>query len=385
MNRWHEKTGIPTGRLLHWAGIARSTWHSWQHTYGKVREATGWVPRDFWLEPWEREAIVAFALQHPLDGYRRICYMMLDQGLVAVSPSSTYRVMKTAGLLQKWNRKKSKKGSGFTQPLHPHKHWHIDISYINICSTFYYLCSVLDGYSRYIVHWEIRESMKETDVEIILQRAQEQFPEAHPRIISDNGPQFISRDFKEFIRECEMTHVRTSPYYPQSNGKMERWYRSLKEDCIRTGTPLSLDDARRVVDLFVDEYNNRRLHSAIGYITPADKLAGRAEYIFKERERKLHEARQQRRRKRRATEEALTSILQNGILTLPGKTEAGSVGEQPARDSRLRFRHTPAVGEEATNPTAGIRGVDSSHASENPDSPKADQSFVSGRQMSNFR
>ena len=99
---------------------------------------------------------------------------------------------------------------------------------------------MLDGASRYLVAWAIRESMTEADVEVILQRAKERFPEARPRIISDNGPQFIAKDFKEFIRISGMTHVRTSPYYPQSNGKMERWNQSIKSECIRPGVPLSL-------------------------------------------------------------------------------------------------------------------------------------------------
>ena len=90
----------------------------------------------------------------------------------------------------------SKKGTGFVQPLNPHEHWHIDVSYINIQGTFYYLCAILDGYRRYIVHWEIRESMKESEIEIIMERAKERFPGERPRIISDNGPQFISNGFK---------------------------------------------------------------------------------------------------------------------------------------------------------------------------------------------
>jgi putative transposase len=137
--------------------------------------------------------------------------------------------------------KPSRKGTGFEQPLQPHQHWHIDVSYINICATFYYLCSVLGGYSRGIVHWDLRESMKKADIEVILERAKEKHPEAKPRIISDNGPQFIARDFKEFTRISGMTHVRTSPYYPQSNGKLERWHKSLKRECIREKTPLSLE------------------------------------------------------------------------------------------------------------------------------------------------
>jgi len=226
--------------------------------------------------------------------------MMLDQDVVAVSPSSVYRVLKDANLIHSHNSKPSKKGTGFQQPLRPHEHWHVDVSYINVRGTFFYLCSLLDGYSRSITHWEIRPSMTEPDVETIIQRARERYPEARPRIISDNGPQFIARDFKEFIRMCGMTQVRTSPYYPQSNGKIERWHRSLKSECIRPGVPLSLEDARRLVSEYVVGYNEVRLHSAIGYVTPAAKLAGRELAIFAERDRKLEAARERRRASREA-------------------------------------------------------------------------------------
>jgi hypothetical protein len=134
--------------------------------------------------------------------------------------------------------------------------------------------------------------MTEADVEIILQRALEAHPQAKPRIISDNGPQFVARDFKEFIRIAGLSHVRTSPYYPQSNGKIERWHRSLKSDCIRPGIPLSSQDARRLVGDFVAHYNTVRLHSAIGYITPAAKLSGNEKAIFAARDQKLLQARE---------------------------------------------------------------------------------------------
>ena len=107
------------------------------------------------------------------------------------------------------------------------------------------------------------------------ERAREKYPKAKPRIISDNGPQFIARDFKEFIRIAGMTHVRISPYYPQSNGKLERWHISLKSQCIRLGTPLTKEDARRLIQAYVDHYNTVRLHSAIGYMTPQDILDDR--------------------------------------------------------------------------------------------------------------
>ena len=298
VRRWSEKTEIGVGRFIQWLGVTASKFYDWRERYGCVNEHNGWVPRDFWLERWEKEAIIDFHLNNPLEGYRRLTFMMLDTDVVAVSPANVWRVLKQAGLLSRWTGKPSCKVTGFEQPLQPHQHWHIDIAYINVCGTFYYLCSVLDGYSRFIVNWDLRESMKEADIEVILERAKEKYLEAKPRIISDNGPQFIARDFKEFIRFSGVTHVRTSPYYPQSNGKLERWHKSLKRECIRERTPPSLEDAKRLIQQYVDHYHHVRLHSAIGYVTPNDMLMGRQAAIHAERDRKLEQARQQRQLRR---------------------------------------------------------------------------------------
>jgi len=286
---------LPAKTLLGWLDLATSKYHQWKNRYGKANEHNGKIPRDWWLEKWEKQAILDYHDCRPLEGYRRLCFMMLDDDVVAVSPSTVYRVLKAAGRLDRWNKKASKKGTGFAQPIGPHVHWHVDISYLNLGGTFYYLCSLLDGYSRYIVHWEIRESMTEQDVETIVQRALEKHPGVTPRIISDNGPQFIAKDFKTFIRISGMTHVRTSPFYPQSNGKLERWHGSLKRECVRPAAIESVEEARRKVAAYVDHYNQVRLHSAIGYITPADKLAGLETVIFAERDRKLEEARERRK------------------------------------------------------------------------------------------
>jgi len=301
VRRWSGRTEIPAKRFVAWLGIAEGKFYDWRNRFGKVNEHNAWVPRDWWLTGAEKVAIVQFAQAHPLEGYRRLTFMMLDADVVAVSPASVYRVLRQAGLMEAHNSKPSLKGKGFQQPLRPHEHWHVDISYLNIAGTFYYLCSLLDGCSRFIVHWEIRETMTEADVQTIIQRARELHPGATPRIISDNGPQFIAKDFKEFIRICGMTHVRTSPYYPQSNGKLERFHRTLKGDCIRPGTPLSLEDARRLVAEYVAYYNNTRLHSAIGYVSPKAKLEGRDQAIFGERDRKLQEARERRKQQRQAS------------------------------------------------------------------------------------
>ena len=247
--------------------------------------------RDHWLTEDEIARICQFARQNPSEGYRRMTFMMLDTDVVCCSPASVYRVLKKAGLLAGQTPNVTKKGTGYVQPLQPHQEWHVDVSYLNIAGTFYFLCSILDGYSRFIVHWEIREKMEEIDVETILQRARECHPGVTPRIISDNGPQFIAKDFKEFIRIAGMTHVRTSPYYPQSNGKIERWHKTLKGDCLRVKVPLSPEDARRIVADYVQYYNHVRLHSAVGYVTPNDRLLGNDEAIHAERDRKLAEAR----------------------------------------------------------------------------------------------
>jgi putative transposase len=311
VRNWSDKTEIPACRFLSWLGIGASKFHDWKHRFGKVNEHNAWVPRDHWLTDDEKERICVFARQNPLEGYRRLTFMMLDADVVACSPASVYRVLKAAGLLAGSSPNITKKGTGFVQPLQPHAHWHVDVSYLNIAGTFYFLCSLLDGFSRFIVHWEIREKMEESDVQTVIQRAREAYPDARPRIISDNGPQFIAKDFKEFIRIAGMTHVKTSPYYPQSNGKIERWHKTLKGDCIRVKVPLSLDEARTTVSDYVTHYNNFRLHSAIGYLTPKDKLDGQAERIHEERDRKLAEARERRKqlRQTRHDEQQTRSII----------------------------------------------------------------------------
>lgn len=288
-------TGFSQNIIIQWLDLPACKYYDWKKRYGRENRHNGLMPRDWWLLECEKQAIVDYYKLHPFEGYRRLTYMMLDNDIVAVSPATVYRVLSNAGLMAKRNNKPSKKGTGFVQPLRPHEHWHVDISYLNINGTFYYMCTVLDGCSRFIVHWEIREAMKEIDVEIIIQRARERFPKATPRIITDNGPQFVAREFKEFIKISGMTHVRTSPYYPQSNGKVERVQQTVKHETVRKRAPECLQEAISMVDEYVKYYNYERLHSSIGYIAPIDVLEGRANSILNSREQKLHAARQRRK------------------------------------------------------------------------------------------
>jgi len=295
VKHWTARTELPAKKLLGWLGLAGNKYHTWKDRYGKPNAHNARMPRDGWLAAWEKQAILDYHLRYPLEGYRRLAFMMLDDDIVAVSPSSVYRVLKAAGRLDRRRWAASKKGQGFTQPTRPHEHWHVDVAYLNVAGTFYFLCTILDGYSRFIVHFEIRESMTEPVVETIVQRALEKFPGEKPRIISDNGPQFIAKDFKQFVRLAGITHVRTSPYYPQSNGKLERWHATLKGERFRRAAPETREETQRVVSSFVAHYNQVRLHSALGYVTPADKLAGLESEIFAERDRKLQAARELRR------------------------------------------------------------------------------------------
>jgi transposase InsO family protein len=162
VKRWTERTELPKTRLITWLGVGMSKFYQWQDRYGQANEHNGQIPRDFWLQEWERRAILDFHDRHPLEGYRRLAVLMLDDDVAAVRPSTVYRTLKTAGRLDHRQFSPSKKGTGFVQPLTAHQHWHMDISYLNVAGTFYFLISLLDGFSRYIVHWEIREKMEES-------------------------------------------------------------------------------------------------------------------------------------------------------------------------------------------------------------------------------
>jgi len=270
------KTNTPVNKFLKMIGISSSKYYSWIDRHKQPNNHNGIIPKKHWIVDWEREAIINYARTHTAEGYRRLTYMMIDDNVVAVSPSTTYRVLKSSGLLNRWNKiKTSSKGSGFDQPTIPHEHWHTDIKYVNFRGTFLFLISVIDGYSRYIVHHELRTNMQEYDVQITLQRALEKYPSVKPRLITDNGSQYISKDFAEYLKFVGLQHIRTSIAYPQSNGKIERYHRTIHQECLATKSLINLDDARVQIDNFINYYNTKRLHSSLFYLTPDDFLNDR--------------------------------------------------------------------------------------------------------------
>lgn len=304
MQNLHELSGISVRIILAFAELSSNRYYDWIDRKGKDNKHNGQIPKNTWLTPEEKQAIICYHAKNPLNGYRRLCYLMIDEDIACCSPNSVYRTLKEAGVLDTIPPAGGSKGQGFNQPTRINQHWHVDISYLNICGTFYYLCSVLDGYSRYLVYHEIRESMTEGDVEVIIQKTIERTVASlvetgigkiqarklvTPRVISDRGPQFIAKDFKQFVRLSGMTHVKTSPYYPQSNGKIERWHREMKIT-YRSKEVASFEQAKKVVRDFVDEYNHYRLHSALDYTTPYDRYLGIDRDLIVERKSKLQAA-----------------------------------------------------------------------------------------------
>ena len=278
-------------------GVSSGRISEWRKRFGLPNLHNGAQPKQTWVPEATRQKIIDYYLDHPEDGYRRCAYMMLDADIAAVCPATVFNILKKAGVLRpKHGVPSSRKGKGFDQPGHPHRDWHTDITYITIGERYYFLISVIDGYSRYIIHSELRETMKDFDCNIVIAKAVEKFPEAmafNVKVISDNGKQYTGCEFRCMLGAFGFSHITTSPYYPQSNGKMERWHKTLKIDI----GPKHLNDpvhGQRIIDGFVKHYNEIRLHSSIGYVTPKDMLEGRQKAILDARDAKLEAARQSR-------------------------------------------------------------------------------------------
>ena len=183
------------------------------------------------------------------------------------------------------------KKKGFDQPKGVHEQWHIDFSYIKVAGEFYYFLGILDGYSRRMLAWRLCQNMEGINAQILVAQAKEQYPQAvRPRIISDNGSQFISKDFEELLALLEFGHTLTSANHPQSNGKLERFNRTLKSEHVRRTAYVNYQDACLRMAQWIAYYNSERLHSAIWYLTPNDIFYGRTAQRIAERKEKLHNA-----------------------------------------------------------------------------------------------
>ena len=289
--RHKSRTGLPLEMLLKHAGISARTWWEWETRQGVQTKHNNNIPKNHYLTPGEIKSIVKYCTENPLKGYRVQCWEMVDKNVAFVSCGSVYNVIKRYNLGKKWAEAEEMKKHGFDQPKAIHEQWHIDFSYIRIGGAFYYFIGILDGYSRKMLNWKLCQNMEGINAEILVAETKEQYPEAvNPRIISDNGSQFISKDFEELLVLLEIGHTFTSANHPQSNGKLERFNRTLKSEHVRRSAYFDYQDACMRMAQWITYYNCERLHSAIWYLTPNDIFYNRTSERIAERKEKLHTA-----------------------------------------------------------------------------------------------
>lgn len=221
--------------------------------------------------------------------------MMVDNDVAYLSPSSVYRILDNAELLYRYKRSSKSSGCYNFKPAAPHQQWHTDILYLWVKNRWYFFVGVLDAYSRYIVHWELLESMSGADVRAVLHSALKKYPEHNPRLVTDNGTQFKGDDFKALIKEFSLKDIKIKVRHPESNGAIERFHRSLREEALGDETLKDKYDAIDTIATWVEHYNHERLHAGLGYLRPVDYLEGNAETLLAERKTKLEQAAQQRR------------------------------------------------------------------------------------------
>ena len=290
INRLHVLTGIAVLTLAVYAGVSRRTYREWQSRNEEENRHNGHIPRDHWTTPEEEAAIIGYCGERMELGYRTLCWQMVDADIAAVSPATVYNVLKRGGLTKKWAELGEDAKKGFEQPKAVHEQWHADFSYVRVCGIFYYFVSVMDGYSRKILTWGLYTSMEGLWAEVELAKAKGLYPFARPRIITDNGSQFISKDFRELAALLEIEHTLTSPGHPQSNGKLERFHRTFKCEHVRQSAYLSYEDAKERMGKWINYYNEYRLHAALFYLPPEDVFQGLKEKRLAERREKMHTA-----------------------------------------------------------------------------------------------
>jgi len=291
ISRYKSRTGLSLEFLLSHAGISQRTWREWSQRRGVETKHNNNIPKSYYLTPEEERAIIAYVIENPLKGYRVLCYEMIDKNIAFVGCTSVYNVIKRHNLGKKWAEAAEMKKRGFDQPKSVHEQWHIDFSYIRVGGAFYYFLGILDGCSRRMLNWRLCQNMEGINAEILVAETKELYPEAKDvRLISDNGSQFLSKDFQELLELLEIKQTFTSANHPQSNGKLERFNRSLKSEHVRRSAYVDYQDAYIRMAHWIAYYNNARLHSAIWYLTPNDVFYNRTSARLAERKEKLHNA-----------------------------------------------------------------------------------------------
>jgi transposase InsO family protein len=298
LERLKKKTGLPIKKISEFLSVGAAKISVWKKK--RIKKEKSNIPKSHWSTPEEQEAVTAFKKENMCTGYVRLTWMMIDRNIAFLSPSSVYRILVNAALNNKWTKPAGEpKKIGFDQPEKLHEHWHTDISYVNFRGTFVYLISVLDGFSRAILGWDIRTRMESFDVQIVLWGVCTRWLDLNgpdrPRLITDNGSQFSTKEFKETLKHFSIKNVRTSVNHPQSNGKLERFHGTIKSEVIRDMPKFTLEQMKKEIEEWIHYYNHERLHSSLDYVAPMDVIGGRKDSILLERKRKLLEGKQKRK------------------------------------------------------------------------------------------
>lgn len=303
-----EESQLPAKQTLEELDIPRSTFYRWYERYeiaGLVGLQEGrTAPHQFWNRIPEsvRDRVVHLALAYPEKSSRQLAWFITDHEGYFLSESSVYRILKRFDLITSPAFSVVSASDHFKNPTrHVNEMWQTDFTQFRLLGWgWYYLTTVLDDYSRYVIAWKLSASMDHTDVEDILKLALErtgisQVKVAHrPRLLSDNGPAYLSKDLKAFLTEREMQHIHGAPFHPQTQGKIERWHRSLK-NVVNLEVFYFPWDLQAAIAAFVDDYNQRRYHESLNNMTPADVFFGRADSIRVRREEIKLKTLQQRR------------------------------------------------------------------------------------------
>lgn len=288
-----EDSELSVKRTLQELEIKRSTFYEWYKRYKEegyegLKHKTK-EQKVFWnkIPDKERQKVVETAIEKEGLSTRELAYHITDTQGWFISESSVYRILKSRGLITSPAYIVMAASNEFKdKPDRVHQQWQIDFTYFKIIGWgWYYLATVMDDYSRYIVHWELCKHMKSTDAERVVRGAIEKAgleKEERPRLLSDNGSCFISEEFQDFVNEELNSHVRGAPYHPQTQGKIERYHRTMK-NVVKLENYYFPDDLRRQLHLFVEYYNNQRYHESLRNVTPSDVYFNRDKQILEQR------------------------------------------------------------------------------------------------------
>ena len=303
-----EGSHLPTKQTLDMLGIPRSTFYRWYDLYledgldGLSDKSS--CPKSIWnrIPDGRRDDLIEFALEHEALTTRELAVKYTDEKRYYVSESSAYRILKEAELITAPDYVVIKAADEFKDKTTAiNQMWQTDFTYFKIIGWgWYYLSTILDDYSRYIIAWKLCTTMRASDVTETIELAlaasgcDQAVIQHKPRLLSDNGSCYISADLAEWMEEKKMEHVRGAPFHPQTQGKIERWHQTMKNHILLENYYL-LGDLEQQIGVFVDHYNNHRYHESLSNVTPADVYFGRAKDILRERETIKKQTIQQRR------------------------------------------------------------------------------------------